>query len=150
MYFSHLWLNPVAAKSRISKGTLKNVFSVAKLYYGLRGGAVVKNPPAMQEMQETRVWSLGWEGPLEEEVATHSSILAWRIPWIEEPGGLQSLGSQRVRQDWARMSHISHIKSCHVVRLYSRGASISTPHSLGFVEPCVIKTHTLLRFWATA
>ena len=42
-------------------------------------------------VQETRVRSLGWEDPLEEEMATHSSILAWRIPWIEEPGGLQSV-----------------------------------------------------------
>ena len=51
----------------------------------------VKNPPAMQE---TQILSLGQEGPLEEGVATHSSILAWRIPGTEEPGGLQSLGSQ--------------------------------------------------------
>ena len=49
---------------------------------------VVKNPPATQETQETRVQSLGWEDPLEEEMAIHSSILAWRIPWTEEPGGL--------------------------------------------------------------
>ena len=50
-------------------------------------------------MQETQVRSLGWEDPLEKGVATHSSILAWRIPWTEEPGGLQSMGSQRVRQN---------------------------------------------------
>ena len=53
----------------------------------------VKNPPAMQENQ---VLSLGWEDPLEEGMATHSSVLAWRIPWTEEPSGLQSMGSQRV------------------------------------------------------
>ena len=52
----------------------------------------------MQEMQETRVQSLGQEDPLEEEMTTHSSILAWRIPWTEEPGGLQSMGLQRVGQ----------------------------------------------------
>ena len=52
---------------------------------------LVKNWPAMQE---TRVQFLGWEDPLEKEMATHSSILAWRIPWTEEPGGLQSMGSQ--------------------------------------------------------
>ena len=57
----------------------------------------VKNPPTMQE---TWVWSLGWEDNLEEGMATQSSILAWRIPWTEEPGGLQSLGSQRVRYNW--------------------------------------------------
>ena len=54
---------------------------------------MVKNLPAMQE---TQVQFLGWEDPLEEEIATHSSILAWRIPWTEKPGGLQSIGSQRV------------------------------------------------------
>ena len=58
------------------------------------GVAVVKNPPAKQEM---RFQSLGREDPLEKEMATHSSILAWRISWTEEPGGLQSMGSQRVK-----------------------------------------------------
>ena len=57
---------------------------------------MVKNLPAMQE---TWVRSLGGEDPLEMGMATHSSMLAWRIPWIEEPGGLQSMGSQRVRHD---------------------------------------------------
>ena len=56
----------------------------------------VKNPPAMRE---TWVQSLGWENPLEKGMATHSSILAWRIPWIEEPGGLQSMWLQRVEHD---------------------------------------------------
>ena len=49
--------------------------------------------------QLTQVWSLGWEDALEEEMATHSSLLAWRIPWTEEPGGLQTKGSQRVGHD---------------------------------------------------
>ena len=56
----------------------------------------IKRLPAMQQ---TRVRSLGWEDPLEKEMATHSSILAWRIPWTEEPGGLQSMRSQRVGHD---------------------------------------------------
>ena len=59
---------------------------------------MVRNLPAMQE---TWVWSMGWEDPLEEDMATHSSILAWWIPWTEEPGGLQSMGSQRVGHNWA-------------------------------------------------
>ena len=58
----------------------------------------VKNPPAMQE---TQVQSLGQKDPLEEEMATHSSILAWRIPWTEEPSGLQSMG---VAENWTRLS----------------------------------------------
>ena len=57
---------------------------------------LVKNPPAMQE---TWVQSLGWEDSLEKGKATHSSFLAWRTPWTEEPRGLQSMGSQRVRHD---------------------------------------------------
>ena len=57
---------------------------------------MVKNMPAKQETQEMQVLSLGWEGPLEEGMAIHSSILAWRIPWTEDPGGLQSTSSQRV------------------------------------------------------
>ena len=52
-------------------------------------------------MQETGVWSLGQEDPLEKEMATHSSILAWEIPWTEEPGGLQSLGLQKVEHESA-------------------------------------------------
>ena len=52
-----------------------------------------------QEIQETLIQSLGLEDPLEKDMATHSNILAWEIPWTEEPGGLQSMGSQRVRHD---------------------------------------------------
>ena len=58
----------------------------------------VKRPPTMWE---TQVRLLGQEDPLEKEMATHSSILAWKIPWMEEPGGLQSTGSQRVGHNWA-------------------------------------------------
>ena len=58
----------------------------------------VKHLPVMQK---TQVQSLGWKDPLEKEMATHSSILVWRMQWTEEPSGLQSMGSQRVRHDWA-------------------------------------------------
>ena len=60
-------------------------------------------------MRETRLWSLGQEDPLEKEMATHSSTLAWKIPWREEPGRLQSMGSQRVGHDWATSLHLP----CH-------------------------------------
>ena len=66
---------------------------------GVPGGSVVKNLPPKQEM---RVWSLGQEDSLENEMATHSSILAWKIPWTEEPGRLQSMGSQK---SWAQLSN---------------------------------------------
>ena len=59
---------------------------------------LVKNPPTMQEMQ---VWSMAWEDPLEYEMTTHSGILTGKIPWTEEPGGLQSMASRRVGHDWS-------------------------------------------------
>ena len=61
-------------------------------------------------MKESRAWSLGWEDPLEYEMATHSSILAWKIPWAEKSGGLQSTGLQRVRHGWATDS--AHVCMC--------------------------------------
>ena len=61
---------------------------------GFLGGSVVKNLPVMQELQDTSVESLGWQYSLEEGMASHSSILAWRIPRTEETGGLQSIGLQ--------------------------------------------------------
>ena len=67
-------------------------------------GSGVKNSPAMQEPQETWVQSLSQEEPLEGSMATHSSIPAWRIQWTEEPGGLQSIGSHRVQNDWSDLA----------------------------------------------
>ena len=67
--------------------------------FGFPSGSMVKNLPAVQEIQEMRVQSLGWEDPLEREMTTHSSVLAWIIPWTEEPGGLLSMGSQRVEHN---------------------------------------------------
>ena len=65
-------------------------------YVGFPGRSVVKNQPAIQE---THVPPFGWEDPLEKEIAMHSSIVAWEIPWTEEPGGLKSMGSQKVGHD---------------------------------------------------
>ena len=66
---------------------------------GFPGGSGGKNLPAMQEPQETQIQSLGWEDPLEEGMATHSSVLAWRIPWTAEPGRLQFIVLHRVGHD---------------------------------------------------
>ena len=62
-----------------------------------RASLVAQTVKCLPEVRETQVRSLGWEDPLEKEMATHSSILAWKIPWTEEPGGLQSLGLQKSR-----------------------------------------------------
>ena len=80
-------------------------FSCSSLLVSL-GAQTVKHLPAMEE---TRVQSLGQEDPLEEGMATHASVLAWRIPWTEEPDGLQSMGSQRVKHDWVTNSFTSFL-----------------------------------------
>ena len=70
---------------------------------------MVKNPLAMQE---TQVWTLGLEDPLEKGMATHSSIPAWRIPWTEEPDGLQSIVLQKVRHDWVTQQTYTNACVC--------------------------------------
>ena len=77
----------------------------------------MKNLPVMWE---TLVESLGWEDSLEESMATHSSILAWRIPWTEEPGGLQSMGSQKARHNWGT----KHVHVHTHTHTHTRGMSI--------------------------
>ena len=77
----------------------------------------VKHLPAMQE---TRVWSLCGEDPLEKEMATHSSILAWKTPWMEKPGSLQSVGLQRVRNDCATSLSLSSHRSCTIYSSWLR------------------------------
>ena len=81
---------------------------------------MVKNPPVVQE---TRVWSLVWEDPLKKGMATHSSILAWRIPLIEELGRLQSMGLQRVRNDWATNIHTHKASLFFLLQTFRSSAS---------------------------
>ena len=75
---------------------------------------LVKTLPANTEIQETQIPSLGGKDPLEKKMAIHSSILAWEIPWTEEPGSLQSMGSQRGGHDWAH----THTQGIVPVYLY--------------------------------
>ena len=84
----------------------------------------LKSLPAMWK---TWVQSLGWEDPLEKEIATHSSILAWRIPWMKEPDGLQSMGSQRVGHNWATSLSLSF-------RILYQVDSLSLPLLFGLVD----------------
>ena len=69
------------------------------LCWGFPGGTVVKNPPIKLQMKESKVQSLGHEDPIDEELAAHFCILAWEIPWTEEPDRLQSMGHKRVGHD---------------------------------------------------
>ena len=101
---------------------------------------LVKNLPAMWE---TWVWSQGWEDPLEKRTATHSNILAWRIPWTEEPGRLQSMGSQRVGHNWVTFAFTF---SYYLVRTPS--AKVAWVVVVGFVCAQVISLslHFILNF----
>ena len=81
--------------------TFLKLFLKLILYIYIWASLVAQRLKHLPAMQETWVRSLGWEDPLEKGMATYSSILAWRIPWMEEPGGLPSTGSQRVGHDWA-------------------------------------------------
>ena len=83
---------------------------------GFPGGSAVKNLPVMLEPQEMQFWSLGWEDPLEKGMPTYSGILAWRIPWTEEPGRLQSTGSQRVGFSWSDLA-FTHALGQYAVQL---------------------------------
>ena len=80
--------------------------------------SLVRASLVTQSVKKTQVWSLGWEDPLEKEMATHSSILAWEIPWTEEPGGLQSMGSERLRHDLATKHHHHH-PNVHYSTIYN-------------------------------
>ena len=114
------------------------------MHQAFPGGSdrMVKNLPAVQE---TQIWSLGREDGLEEGMATHSSILTWRIPWTEEPGGLQSTGSQRAGQDWAtntfnlcifyhNFKKKTHIQSSQALQTQAAGRIAPRPRLL-FTEP---------------
>ena len=79
---------------------------------------VAQTVKCLPTMQETQVWSLGQQVPLEREMATHSRILAWKIPWMEEPGRLQSMGSQRVGQNWATSLHFPSLRHCTMARVF--------------------------------
>ena len=116
------WLHPVACGILVSQPGIEPVspaveawrlnhwndveFLFIYLFYSFPCSSVGKESASVQE---TRVWSLGWEDPLEKEMATHSSILAWKISWTKEPGGLQSMGSQRVGHDWATNTYYSFL-----------------------------------------
>ena len=84
---------------------------------GFPAGSAVKNLPVIQEMEETRVWSLGWEDSLEKEMVTHFSVLSVKIQWTEEPGRLQSVGLQRVGHDLAteHAHNYVHLQWCTII-----------------------------------
>ena len=103
---SHLAVRPLCYKlQKTTKKSLFPFFFLTHCFYlfcvacGLCTSLVAQTVKHLPTMRETQVQSLGQEDPLEKEMATHSGIHAWKIPWIEEPDGLQSMGSQRVGQD---------------------------------------------------
>ena len=110
------------------------VFSVC--FHFWRTSLVAQTVKHLSTMRETWVQSLGWEDPLEKEMAIHSSTLAWKIPWTEEPGRLQSLGSQRGGHDWATSLSLSFFFACGPTFLFG----LTQPHyslMCGYVFPCL-------------
>ena len=83
--------------------------AAARLICKYKASLVAQRLKCLPAMRETWIQSLGLEDPLEKEMATHSSTLAWRIPWTEEPGGLQSTGSQSVGHDWVTSLSLSYV-----------------------------------------
>ena len=130
MRFKQLYLNPsyfrkafvldihlsLNRKQNNSDQRLRNIinFTFEFGHMFLCASLVAQRLKYLPAMQETWVWSLIWEDPLEKEMATHSSILAWRIPWTEEPGGLQSTGSRRVGHDWATSLSLFTFPLCNI------------------------------------
>ena len=96
---------PRYSLSKVPLPKAESIWSVLAHIMGLPGGSVVKY---LHAIHETQIWSLGWEDPLEKGMATHPSILAWEIPWTEEPGGLQSMGCQESdTSEGLTLAHIS-------------------------------------------
>ena len=100
------------------------------LTLGFHGGSLVKNLPARQV---TRVQSLGWEDPLEKEMATHSSIRAWRIPWTEDPGRLQFMRSQRIGHDLVtkQQQYYLQVSKCYLQGSYQNFRVLSGNSNAG-------------------
>ena len=113
--FSECWILSQLFQSPLSLSSKGSLVLLQFLPYGWCHPHVISSLVAqmvkrLPTMRETWVWSLGWEDPLGKEIATHSSTLAWKIHWMEERGRPQSMGSQRVRHDWATsLSLFTHL-----------------------------------------
>ena len=128
------------------------------LVWSPRASLVAQRLKSLTAMQETWVWSLGWEDPLEKEMVTHSSILAWRIPWTENPGGLQSMGSQRVGHSWATsprgflVGTMGKESACNSGHRQMQVWSLGSPgkwHENSFQYSCLENPMDIGSWWAT-
>ena len=130
-------------------------YCFSSLSWGFPGGSaslvdqLVKN---LTIMQETWVQSLGWEDSLEKEITMHSNILAWKIPWTEEPGRLQSIGLQRVRHDWAHTTLITAYEKSIFISLFQWSFQVKHKSSylkISIALPflCKLLSHSPSHFW---
>ena len=106
-----------------------------------------KKPLLTSQMQETWVWFLGWQDPLEKGMATHSSILAWRIPGTEEPGGLQSMGLQRVGHNWATKHTHNVTKYPKIMTLLVRNSRYLELRNYILLLEKEVATHSSILAW---
>ena len=117
---------------------------LSKYYVSIWASLVVQRVKHLPVVQETEVRSLGQEDPLEKEMATHSSILAWRIPWTEEPGGLQSTWLQRVRHDWVTTHTHKYLSNKNPFNNFLKQWSLHG-HALHFWYPsCITSLYVML------
>ena len=104
---------------------------VEALWKALGASLVAQTVKLLPAMWKTWVQSMGWEDPLEKEMATHSSTLAWKIPWMEEPGRLQSMGLQKVRHNWVNSLYVkqySFLKKLKIELPYNPATSLLDRH----------------------
>ena len=118
--FTTLLIQSSSNSSLLGKGTRRSFFFFFFNWNigdtpGIRDSLVGQMIKSLPAMRETRVQTLGWENPLEKAMATHSSILAWKSPWPEEPGRLQSMGLQIVRHDWVTLIHFHFQVICNTI-----------------------------------
>ena len=135
-----LWATLLLARGDLELANAVIIILILLMIASLVAQRLKRLPP----MWETQVWSLGQEDPLEKEMASHPSILAWRIPWMEEPGRLQSMGSQRVGHDWATSPHFTSlmIASCIINSLTnSVSVQVNKLQNIALVQQGYIKLH---------
>ena len=102
----------------------------------IRASLVAQRVKSLPAMRETRVRSLGWEDPLEKEIATHSSTFAWKIQWTEKPGRLQSMGLQRIGHDWGTFTSLLTNIGCSVQFIsVTQSCPTLQPHGLQHTRP---------------
>ena len=131
----HICSNMIFFQGLLFRCFMTSICHHLDFFRGFPGDASGKEPACQSRRHnETWVWSLGWEDTLKEGMATHSSILAWRISWTEGPGGLQSMGSQRIEHNWSVVVQHRNFLDAPVLKPFPWNLCLSLLSLLYFVE----------------